>query len=70
MLREVHHEVSVLTWMSTKDAQRKPPQNYPERMPLKAEEIKAYLDSQPPVPDVLPVDEMNDWLGWAKRPTG
>ncbi len=69
MLREVHHAVDVLSWMKTEGATKKPPHGYPDRLPLTAAEVQAFKDAQPETPDAVPLDDLNDWLGWPARPT-
>lgn len=69
MLREVHHGLAVLAWQRTEDATRRDPQNYPDRLPLTAEEVAAAKARQPDELDAVSVEEMNDWLGWAPRPS-
>lgn len=69
MLREVHHGIEVLKWQRTADAQLDRPQNYPERLPLTAEEVAEAKARQPAELDTLSVEEMTDWLGWAPRPS-
>lgn len=65
MLREVHHELLVLQWMQTTDAQAKPPRNIPDRLPLTAAEVAEETAKHAPVYDAMTLGEAADWLGWA-----
>lgn len=67
MLREVDHKLDVLAWMKTEDAHKKPPRNFPQRRPLTKSEVQAFQDAQPPELHAVPIDELNEWLGWPAR---
>lgn len=66
MLREVKHGLDVLAWMKTEGATKKPPQGWPERLPLTAAEVKAAEDKAAPVYDAEPIEVMADFLGWPR----
>lgn len=68
ILREVKHELDVLVWMQTKDAQRRSPQNYPERMPLTAAARAAAEAAAAPEYDVEPIEDIAAFLGWHREP--
>lgn len=70
MLREVEHSIRVLAWQQTKDATLDSPKNYPERIPLTSAAIAAAKERAPLEAAPLPIEELNDWLGWPERPHG
>lgn len=66
VMREVEHAVRVVAWQQTEDGHRKAPQHYPDRIPLtKAERAVAAIKSSEG-PDVMPVEEMAQRLGWTR----
>jgi hypothetical protein len=68
LLREIDHDLRVLAWQRTSDAQLRPEsqREYPERLPLSAAEVKAAKAKAPLIPSPLPIAEMAKWLGWTK----